>query len=893
MVVTDRPFIPPTETGSTGEKQPSSAASSSDVDKATRPVEVPGAVLATRPAEAPGAAPMIHLTGQTPELPTAVHRPEVQPPGPAVQPTTLCPQSSSSIPGATVPIEEPAMLSDHLSDRASSLADEGEVSDLGSTGPDQEELLEVDQELTAEQTYRETLRGVRSFTVWNDIPEFDSSSSSQDDNPFTGSKVSHTGKVSVKVPVDEWLCKKMGKVNITVQEGYLSRTSENAGLSRDQFVKPPKTLKWYNMHCEKKDFSRSKVYTWTNEPARLNSTFPRIANRSLPSAPASRPVSQDTLRKWEMAARDQSYMCNQAAAFSRCLTKVQDSMASQLKLIQGVTSKGKSASKITQAAEELDFLVTFNRSITQAMARTMQDLSEGVFVNVANLTLARRDSYLDFIKTGIKQDTLASLRTAPLHLSALFPDHIIAKAEEEIRHFEDKRTSGPSQRKPQRFHMCSQPSNQQQDTDRKQSLPDGNNWVTEDVVRDLTGAKVPPLFHNVLPRHRSSINDNYCVQSVTGRLVPSCVTGHIKASVSTVMRDQQLKVTGKDCFSKTRTQLSVSYHVVSHVPFAGGLPQKKGEIPEHQMSIKSVKGVSCVNQLSSVPNVTNVPLVVPNPPVGSRLHKFWEKWAALGINPKVVSVLRTSLQTGEWVTSIDFKDAYFHVPINSQSRKYMRFHTQGQTYQFKALPFGLFTAPMEFTVIAKEVKWLAMRKGIRIHQYLDDWLVRATSHEVCLQHTQALVSLCRELGWLVNKEKSELEPKQVFNFVGYQFDLKEDRVRPTTKRWQILQSKIQEILSNPACPIRNLMSLIGLLTATEKQVHLGRLHMRPIQWLSEEQLESTRNSGEDHPHSKITPPTFKVVAGGKQCYHRTTPTPSNTCVTNLYRRIKRRVTMSS
>ena len=29
---------------------------------------------------------------------------------------------------------------------------------------------------------------------------------------------------------------------------------------------------------------------------------------------------------------------------------------------------------------------------------------------------------------------------------------------------------------------------------------------------------------------------------------------------------------------------------------------------------------------------------------------------------------------------------------------------------------------------------------------------------------------------------------------------------------------------------RKLMSLIGLLTATEKQVHLGRLHMRPIQW---------------------------------------------------------------
>ena len=95
------------------------------------------------------------------------------------------------------------MESDQFSDRAFSLADDAEVSDLESTVPDRKELLEVDQELTPEQTYRETLRGVRSFMAWNDIPEFDSSSSSQDHNPFTGSKSSHTGKVSVKVPVGE------------------------------------------------------------------------------------------------------------------------------------------------------------------------------------------------------------------------------------------------------------------------------------------------------------------------------------------------------------------------------------------------------------------------------------------------------------------------------------------------------------------------------------------------------------------------------------------------------------------------------------------------------------------------------------------------------------------
>ena len=127
---------------------------------------------------------------------------------------------------------------------------------------------------------------------------------------------------------------------------------------------------------------------------------------------------------------------------------------------------------------------------------------------------------------------------------------------------------------------------------------------------------------------------------------------------------------------------------------------------------------------------------------------------------------------------------------------------------------------------------MAIHKGIRIHQYLDDWLVRARSHQVCLQHTQDLVKICQELGWLVNLEKSELEPKQILNFVGYQFELRAGRVQPTLDRWQNLQDKILELISLPACPARQVMSLIGLLTATEKEVHPGRLldPSRPIQW---------------------------------------------------------------
>ena len=375
------------------------------------------------------------------------------------------------------------------------------------------------------------------------------------------------------------------------------------------------------------------------------------------------------------------------------------------------------------------------------------------------------------------------------------------------------------------------------------------------------------------PRARSRINDNYCVAKLQVRLLA-------RSPLPTETID--------NCLS-----LNVKPLVVSSVHTVPGHSQKRELSPGSagchykECTLKYVKSVSCVTQLSCVKLVTNVKNVVSNLPVGARLQNYWQTWLDLGAGPKVVQILKEGytlpfqiwpkltrsptviscyvnlpdggiasaytqkcsgistkqniselfqpsilcpkakqqmetyigskqsesfpqggeIQNGDTRNHQDipptrgvghlnrFQGRLLHIPIQEQSRKYLRLHVQGQTYQFKALPFGLSTAPLEFTVVAKEVKLMAIHKGIRIHQYLDDCLVRATSHRVCLQHTQDLVKICQGLGWLVNSEKSELEPKQIFDFVGYQFDLK-----------------------------------AGLLTATDKQVHLGRLHMRPIQW---------------------------------------------------------------
>ena len=96
-------------------------------------------------------------------------------------------------------------------------------------------------------------------------------------------------------------------------------------------------------------------------------------------------------------------------------------------------------------------------------------------------------------------------------------------------------------------------------------------------------------------------------------------------------------------------------------------------------------------------------------------------------------------------------------------------------------------------------------------------------------YPSSVVSLPRT-GLAGQHKKSELNPQQVFTFVGYRFDLLTGRVLPTQERWAGLRQKLLFLKAQDSCTVRQFMPLIGLLTATEKQVWSGRLHMRPIQW---------------------------------------------------------------
>ena len=125
----------------------------------------------------------------------------------------------------------------------------------------------------------------------------------------------------------------------------------------------------------------------------------------------------------------------------------------------------------------------------------------------------------------------------------------------------------------------------------------------------------------------------------------------------------------------------------------------------------------------------------------------------------------------------------------------------------------------------------------------------------------------------MNFQKSQLEPKQVFEFVGYQYDLLHRLVKPTQNHWESILQKVESILSTLTCLVRKFMSLIGLLTAMEKQ----------------KTLEGSRITGTGDSSSKDSPPTPEMVDPRDECLARSTSAPSASCHSNLYRRLKRRL----
>ena len=85
------------------------------------------------------------------------------------------------------------------------------------------------------------------------------------------------------------------------------------------------------------------------------------------------------------------------------------------------------------------------------------------------------------------------------------------------------------------------------------------------------------------------------------------------------------------------------------------------------------------------------------------------------------------ISPGDFMVSIDLKDAYFSVPIFQPHRKYLRFLWNFKRYGFTCLPFGYSLAPRIFSKIFKPVIANFRFLCFRIIIFIDDLIVIANS----------------------------------------------------------------------------------------------------------------------------------------------------------------------
>ena len=103
-----------------------------------------------------------------------------------------------------------------------------------------------------------------------------------------------------------------------------------------------------------------------------------------------------------------------------------------MNFLQSKVNKGKAPKDFTIALKDVKDYVTCHQSVSVAMGTALQHLADSLFVNLSNIILLRRDPYLEHVKPGIKPDTVNNLRNAPLFGHGLFPDFVLATAEQDI-----------------------------------------------------------------------------------------------------------------------------------------------------------------------------------------------------------------------------------------------------------------------------------------------------------------------------------------------------------------------------------------------------------------------------------------------------------------------------
>lgn len=200
------------------------------------------------------------------------------------------------------------------------------------------------------------------------------------------------------------------------------------------------------------------------------------------------------------------------------------------------------------------------------------------------------------------------------------------------------------------------------------------------------------------------------------------------------------------------------------------------------------------------------------------------------------------MRPGCHMASIDLRDAYYCVPIDTDYKKYLKFYWKGILYQFTCLPNGLASGPRVFTKIVKPIYSMLIQLGYLNTSYIDDSYLQGDTVQECQDNVSKTDHLLTQAGFVTHPDKSVYEPTQKLTFLGFALNSIKMRVTLTPERTANLKQLCLHALKHPKLTIRELAQLIGTLVSSLPGMQYGPLHYRSLEFLKTKALSLNKGN---------------------------------------------------
>lgn len=187
------------------------------------------------------------------------------------------------------------------------------------------------------------------------------------------------------------------------------------------------------------------------------------------------------------------------------------------------------------------------------------------------------------------------------------------------------------------------------------------------------------------------------------------------------------------------------------------------------------------------------------------------------------------ISRNNFLVKLDLENAYFLIPIDESSSKYLRFILEGQYFEFLCLPFGLNVAPYIFIKVLRPVVNHLRKKGFTSVIYLDDILLKASSKQECVDSAKASIKFLERLGFIINHSKSKLEPSQRIEFLGIMYDSRRMVLELPEKKKEKMLSLLKDFTPGKIVSLRPWSSFVGSINACCPAIRYGRLYTKGLE----------------------------------------------------------------